>query len=390
MSDLERSRWKLLVGDVRSRLADIADSSVQCVVTSPPYWGLRDYGFDNQLGLESTIEEFVENLVDVFRNVRRVLRDDGTLWLNLGDSYSVGTYSSTSYRRDRARCNLVRPSVATGLKPKDLCGIPWRVAFALQSDGWWLRSAITWCKKSPMPESCRDRPTTATEMIFLLTKNSSYFYDQDVERIKQVTIPHAGGGKKGNDVAMDRGGNGWLDEKNQSKVHDYHPGGRNLWNYWTDLTGGGYAEAHFAVFPESLPTRCIKLGTSERGCCKECHAPWERVVERDRKPTRPARDNVRDETGMANRDYERHVTETWTTGWKPGCDCGISETVPCVVLDCFAGSGTTLKVAVELGRYGLGIELNPDYAKLAEYRLNLRESPIKQHPSLPGQQTLFG
>lgn len=188
-----------IIGNCLDVLPTIEAGSVQCVVTSPPYWGLRDYGVAGQLGLEATPTEFVARMVDVFREVRRVLRDDGTLWLNLGDSYyggnkgnsgplrpgdkqstNIGSWSTR--RRDSGTLSPTRTGGCSDLKVKDLCGIPWRVAFALQADGWYLRSEITWCKRSPMPESVTDRPTSATEKIFLLTKSESYFYDADSVR----------------------------------------------------------------------------------------------------------------------------------------------------------------------------------------------------------------
>lgn len=170
------------LGDCLDVLPTLEAGSVHCCVTSPPYWSLRDYGVDGQLGLEPTPEEYVAKMVEVFREVRRVLRDDGTLWLNLGDSYASGTNDSKSFRHDRAACNVVGRRPSNGLKPKDLVGIPWMVAFALRADGWYLRSDIIWHKPNPMPESCTDRPTKSHEYLFLLTKSPRYFYDADAIR----------------------------------------------------------------------------------------------------------------------------------------------------------------------------------------------------------------
>ena len=169
----------ILQGDVINRLKDIEDNTIQCVVTSPPYWGLRDYGEDNQLGLEETPEEYVNNMVKVFREVNRVLKDDGTLWLNLGDSYSSGGRSTTTNQtlRGDSDYGVTRPKSNKNIKPKDLIGIPWRVAFALQQDGWYLRQDIIWHKPNPMPESVTDRCTKSHEYIFLMSKSANYYYD---------------------------------------------------------------------------------------------------------------------------------------------------------------------------------------------------------------------
>lgn len=189
---------QILVGDCREVLRSLPDESVHCVVTSPPYWGLRDYGVDGQVGLEPDFNSYVANMVDVFREVRRVLRSDGTLWLNLGDSYCStdkwgGGGNGNSGKHTLAADGTVpswavraRKQTQTGLKPKDLCGIPWRVAFALQADGWWLRQDIIWSKRNPMPESVTDRCTKAHEYIFLMTKSPRYFFD--AKAIKEPSV----------------------------------------------------------------------------------------------------------------------------------------------------------------------------------------------------------
>ena len=177
------SAFELLQGDCLQQLATLPAASVQCCVTSPPYWGLRDYGTAGQLGLEATPDEYVANMVAVFREVWRVLRDDGTLWLNLGDSYASGGRSTRDPGQSKLHPaqakGMRRPADGEGIKPKDLVGIPWRVAFALQADGWWLRQDIIWHKPNPMPESVTDRCTKAHEYIFLLTKQAKYYYDAE-------------------------------------------------------------------------------------------------------------------------------------------------------------------------------------------------------------------
>ena len=306
-------------GDVIDRLKDLNDGSVQCVVTSPPYWGLRDYGVDNQLGLEETPEEFVENLVKVFREVRRVLKNDGTVWLNLGDSYSgsgKGTAGNLGKKyNERHLEHKTGGIIPKGLKPKDLVGIPWRVAFALQSDGWYLRQDIKWHKPNPMPESVTDRCTKAHEYIFLLSKSAKYFYDADAisEKAKYYNITgmdatgykdaYSFNGKHKN--LMDRGQNihSMHVKRSKGEGEPDTEGKRNKRSVWK-INTKPYKEAHFATFPEELPTLCIKAGSKKED----------------------------------------------------------------VVLDPFFGSGTTGWVAQRLGRAWIGIELNPEYIKIAEKR----------------------
>lgn len=364
----------VLEGDVRAKLREIPEKSVQTCVTSPPYWGLRDYGHDGQIGHEETPDAYVGELVSVFREVHRVLRDDGTLWLNLGDSYFVkNPAGNKSFQVDQGYPEYTKGSGRNKqglLKYKDLVGIPWMVAFALRSDGWYLRSDIIWHKPNVMPESVTDRPTKAHEYVFLLTKSERYFYDNvgvrepssqpDRERADRV-----GGNKYGAGVKHSDGGifTGSVT--------------RNRRTVWA-INPKPYKGAHFAIFPEELPETCIKAGTSEKGCCPACGAPWKRVVEK----------GVRDDNGVANGVApENHAGGTRgkdptrgggnvlasvprvVLGIAPSCECPPSEPVPCIVLDPFAGSGTTLAVAKYLRRDYVGVELNPEYLKLIEERL---------------------
>ena len=354
------SGYRLLVGDCREMLRTLPDESVHCVVTSPPYWGLRDYGVDGQLGLEETPEEYVANMVEVFREVRRVLRSDGTLWLNLGDSYAVGGMSNPSGKstlgggKDRGASNYQISRRTEGLKPKDLVGIPWRVAFALQADGWYLRSDIIWAKPNPMPESVQDRPTKAHEYVFLMSKSERYYYDY--EAIKEEARP--GSRRFGGSPTYAAGDRNDAGRRDHSGIQ-----WRNCRSVWT-VTPKPYSGAHFAAFPPELAERCILAGTSARGCCPECGAPWERVVERPAEPE-----------GLPNRGSGQKLQD-WlnanpphTIGWRPTCDCEPREPVPCTVLDPFAGSGTTGMVATGHGRYAVLIELNPYYAELIRERI---------------------
>jgi len=304
---------RILQGDCVESLRTLPDASVHCCVTSPPYWGLRDYGHAGQIGLESTPEAYVARMVEVFREVRRVLRDDGSCWVNLGDTYAntpVGKFngggfvdgSAKSGGRDMsgvATSGAVNKWKASGLKQKDLVGIPWRVAFALQADGWWLRQDIIWHKPNPMPESVRDRCTKAHEYVFLLTKSERYYYDADAVSEAATRAGGVAGGKKY------RSGE-WHPTK---QAHSDSLAGqvaatRNRRSVWT-VTTKPYSGAHFAVMPAALVEPCILAGCPEGG----------------------------------------------------------------TVLDPFAGSGTTLAVAAELGRSGIGCELNPEYIELASQRI---------------------
>jgi DNA modification methylase len=248
----------ILLGDARTRLADIPDQSVQCVITSPPYWGLRDYGTTNQIGLEQTPSDYVREMVTVFDAVWRVLKDDGVLWLNLGDSYAGNT--SRASTNGRAGFGTEREGVFTktgdGIKPKDLVGVPWRVAFALQEAGWYLRQDIIWHKPNPMPESVSDRCTKAHEYLFLLSKSSRYFFDNKAIAEDAVTsnTGHRFGGSKYGDSE---------DEFHRTKGETYTATGkRNKRDVWTIPTKP-FKGAHFAVMPEALVQPCVLASSTE-------------------------------------------------------------------------------------------------------------------------------
>lgn len=306
---------KIINADVLDGLRSLPDESVHCVVTSPPYWGLRDYGVEGQIGLEKTPAEFVARLVEVFREVRRVLRKDGVCFVNLGDSYCStapgtmgdklnkrGILSGVSDRRAEGSRKM-RPLTPTGLKPKDLIGIPWRVALALQDDGWWLRQDIIWSKPNPMPESVTDRCTKAHEYIFHLSKNERYFWDHDAIKEKAVSDHPSGNGFKRDARLSYQNAFG---EARGNPMQWKDVGGyrnkRSVWNIATEP----FAEAHFATFPPELPEICIKAGCPKGG----------------------------------------------------------------TVLDPFGGAGTTGLVADRLQRDAILIELNPEYAAMAEQRVN--------------------
>lgn len=312
----EKTTVKIVHGNCLSTLPLFPPQSVQCCVTSPPYWGLRDYGHASQIGQEPTPEGFIESLVTVFREVRRVLADDGTLWLNLGDSYcsqggshdgrsdnNPGVGAARVWRNGIGRADGVvdergqrnrNGNTVKNLKSKDLVGVPWRVALALQADGWFLRSDIIWYKPNPMPESVTDRPTKSHEYLFLMSKSRKYYYD--AEAIAEP-VSSTGGGNFSREYADAQPGHGAM----QLERPDYQS--RNKRSVWTVPTAH-YTQAHFATFPPNLIKPCILAGT------------------------------------------------------KPGD----------TVLDPFAGSGTTGMVAIELGRRATLIELNPDYVKLCHRR----------------------
>ena len=339
-----------------ARHLPLADESVQCCVTSPPYWGLRSYhGGEDMIGLEPTFDEHMANLVDVFREVRRVLRKDGTVWLNYGDAYAANRGYQVSDNKHKDVGNTRGSLVPSGLKPKDLMMMPARVAMALQADGWWLRSEIIWHKPNPMPESVTDRPTNAHEKVFLLTKSAKYFYDAEAVRPAGTSnYFHTTGNKAG----------GNSDRKDGFEGNKPAYGGANLRNVWTIPTQGVSA-AHFATFPERLVEPCILAGTSAEGACAKCGAPWARKVEKElirgtnSRPS-PVHDietndqgNTRASHGHTGGGARNEVT---TLGWRPTCECEAPK-VPCVVLDPFVGSGTVCRVATRLNRRGIGCDL---------------------------------
>lgn len=383
--------WEIQEGHILDRLRDMPEGSVQTVITSPPYWGLRDYGVDGQLGLEETPAKFITAMVEVFTEVHRVLRDDGTLWLNIGDSYArgAGHRKGNFGREPQAHGFRDTRKTPAGLKDKDLVGIPWMLAFALRAEGWYLRRDIIWSKPNPMPESVTDRPTTAHEYIFLLTKKSRYFYDQEaINEPAEYSGPNGAqhspygqgftrrseaiGHHKARPGIDTRGGNQGTDEG-----IPFNPLSRNKRSVWTIATRP-FPDAHFATFPPELVAPCVLAGTPIQSC-SECGAPWHRIVDRvptgktqkaaDGWDTSKRAHGSRHQDGRSKGDPGIPVLASITTGWEPTCECGDNLTAPAVVLDPFAGAGTTLLVAEQLGRDSIGIELNPEYADMAKSRI---------------------
>ena len=371
---------EIICGDALTELGKLPDGCVDTCVTSPPYWGLRDYGVEGQLGLETTPDEYVAKMVAIFREVKRVLKPEGTLFLNLGDSYysSGGAHkndvnpgiSKSYFRGGVPRANAC--GTHQTLKPKDLVGIPWRVAFALQADGWWLRQDIIWHKPNPMPESVTDRCTKAHEYVFMLSKSARYYFDGAA-----IAEPSAGNPAPTWEErkAMGEGNRRGFAQNAPSGCHRVGGGAtRNKRDVWTIATHP-YPEAHFATFPPELPRLCILAGTSERGACPECGAPRRRIVER-KSGMEGAHGGLRKRADAPGAEVSETsvfrtgtIAETTTTGWEPTCECGREDTEPCLVLDPFMGAGTTGLVAKRLGRDYLGIELNPEYAAMAERRI---------------------
>ena len=379
------------IGDCREKLKELPNNFFHTVITSPPYWGLRDYGTgkwtggdpncshiagksrndadrefgtketltvqyrdvckdcgavrqDNQIGMEPSPEEYVRKIVRTFQEVKRVLRPDGTLWLNLGDSYSSGGRTSTTNQSVRGDKDygVTRPPVSSSIKPKDLVGIPWRVALALQEDGWYLRQDIIWHKPNPMPESVKDRCTKAHEYIFLLSKSEKYYYDSHAIKEKSVDC---------------------LSNK------------RSVWT----VPVKPYNEAHFAVFPTNLIEPAILAGCPPK-ICLECGTPYEREMVTVEVPDRETRDNMvgvipkRDKTSRMNsKDMKPLIQED--RGFTKNCSCSGSQTSAGRVLDPFGGSGTTALVADRNGRDATIIELNEKYVDIAETRLG-GETPL--------------
>ena len=376
----------IIQGDALTRLRELPSESVDCCITSPPYYGLRDYGVEGQIGLEESPEAYVSKLVEVFREVRRVLKKEGTLWLNLGDSFASGkgtcfnpgggSSSLGKSRKEAGAHPLDRGNIsdlrASGLKPKDLIGIPWSVAFALRADGWWLRSDIIWHKPNCMPESCKDRPTKSHEYMFLLSKSKKYYYDAEV--ISEDAINTKMPGKNMRDTretyGPQNGGNSGLRDLKQRYKNGDWPTKRNKRTVWTVATKP-FAEAHFATFPPALIEPCILAGTSEKGYCPKCGKPWIRQVEHKNMVIRKT-DRMAD-LGEFGRTQSSGTMlsppATKTIGWLPSCQCGDLKPVPGIILDPFFGAGTTGLVAKKLGRCFIGIELNEAYIGMAQKRV---------------------
>ncbi|MGA9839411.1 MAG: site-specific DNA-methyltransferase [Thermoplasmata archaeon] len=440
---LKSLRPTIRQGHVIDVLRTLPAESVHCVVTSPPYWGLRTYGTEPQvwggsveclhrwstvlvpsgngqtthpmvaetlnrasatrsprlsesctdcgawrgeLGLEPTPDLYVDHLADVLDEVWRVLRAEGSLWLNLGDTYCTHPAGLTGPRRWKCSRLRIRDHTGAeqagsidkrspGLKEKDLVGIPWKVAFELQRRGWYLRSDIVWAKRNPMPEPVRDRPTRSHEYVFQLTKSRRYFYDAQAVReplheSSLRRLRHHVPNPRDNPRYTSKHQTG--DFRRFPMLTNTDPKGRNLRSVWQIATQP-YPGAHFATFPEALAEVCIRAGTSERGACATCGTPWfHKVVARgggighDWFPDKSLA--VGRGQGIAVRGIHDGTYRRVDLGFRRACACATRETAPCLVLDPFVGSGTVLAVARRLGRSSIGVDLNPEYAVLARER----------------------
>ncbi len=407
--------YQLLQGDNREALKALPDQSVHCIVTSPPYFGLRDYGVDGQIGLEETPAAYVAELVTVFRECWRVLRDDGTLWCNLGDSYAG---SGKGGQSDDKRSENWQPVYGNkgktyGLKPKDLIGIPWRVAFALQDDGWYLRSDIIWHKPNPMPESVTDRPTKAHEYIFLLTKSQRYYYDS--EAVKEPAVKGAAGSefhtgktgihqlgrsstkprskadsfkREGSKREQTIPGQGYGTHRPDREESDYDLETRNRRSVWTVPTSP-YPGAHFATFPPALIEPCVLAGTSAHGVCSECGAPWERIVERGERLTIP-----RLIEGREGENTKMNGPSGWnsykTTGFAPTCTCnleGINYAADDMeIIETPTGERVADDPTMQTGRKGLNRPRGENEGRRPitryeqrQYAMQLRNSDYREH-----------
>lgn len=408
-------------GDAAETLREMPESSVHTCVTSPPYYGQRDYDVDGQIGLEETLDEYIAEIVEVGEALRRVLRDDGTWWLNLGDKYAnkptgsqpEGKWSRPS--RDQSEEAREQIGIPDGFREKQKMLVPHRVAIRLQDSGWVLRNTVIWNKSNAMPEAVKDRCPTSHEYIFLLTPKPQYYSDFDA-----IRKPHKEKSLRRRERADTER---WGEEKTGQTEHtgfagdDLHPAGKIPRDVW-EMPVASCGEAHFAAFPEQLPRRCIKA-TCPKKVCAECGQPYERRTETvniwerdpsevDRPQTKRALELAEEhgltdehfeaarDVGIGNLDgsegnpYERVddrteklaieaaevlgsyyrealLSETKNTDeWKQACDCDTDETEPGIVIDPFAGRGTTLSVAKEQDRRFVGIELNPEYVALCE------------------------
>jgi site-specific DNA-methyltransferase (adenine-specific) len=387
-----------------ARQIPLADGSVNCIVTSPPYYGLRNYQVDEQIGLEQTPQEYIDNLVQVFRECWRILRDDGTVWLNLGDSYNGSGGAGGDYIEGGLKEGQPKypGRHINNLKPKDLIGIPWMVAFALRDDGWYLRQDIIWAKAcsgnirkgSAMPESVTDRFQKSHEYIFLLSKSPRYYFDNEAVKEKCVTpddMQVAKRNKSEHKGQRDPGGRrqttAGFDKIN--KVYEFG-NRRSVWF----VNPKPYKGAHFATYPPELIEPCILAGCPQQVCSK-CGAPYKRVAtivgEQITESMRIAGcDNNGHYSGNTTKDYKsakaqnasdtkRRILESMSKvkeyNWQPTCNCG-AEPISGIVFDPFVGSGTTVAVANRLGRRGIGVDLSYNYLQLAQERVGKVQLPL--------------
>jgi DNA modification methylase len=379
--------YQLINSDVIEGLRRLPESSIHCVVTSVPYLWQRDYGVDGQIGLEANAEEYILKLISVFAEVRRVMREDATLWVNIADSYANDSkWGGRSGNRNTSsdKGGYQRKKRRSGMPSKCLMAIPARFQVAMIDAGWICRNEIIWQKPTARPECVEDRCTRDHEQLFLFTKSPAYYFD--MEAVKQPASPKSVTVKtspvKGN-------GNGSAGERlsvYQDTHGRYYVEERNLRTVWS-IVAEPSDDQHYAAFPSALPELCIGAGTSEYGCCIECGAPWRRVLEKVKGDPKSFKgssftggkaSNAATSYGVANgRDHSvgqgPRTIRIETKGWKPSCKCNEwYRQTPCIVLDPFCGKSTTGVAALRLGRYFYGIDLNPSYIEMSDR--NLREA----------------
>jgi len=361
-------RDRVLYGDALVKLRELPDECVHMCVTSPPYYKLRDFHHDDQVGLEHTPDLYVERLVDIFREVRRVLRRDGTFWLDIGDSYA-GTGECGRQRLTPAhnRQTGLSPKLATrglpsGVKTGDLYGIPWMVARALRDDGWWLRAENIWDKVTGLPESVGNRTTRGHEQVFQFAKSQKYFFDAFAISEPATSV----------EARLQDAAEGFVARRNR----------RSVWRLGPDH----YYGSHTAPFPRELAEICIRAGSSERGACATCGSPVARVTE---KLTFGKARSATKYTPLSNAESAARSRQAWRAsrmechtairevGWRATCDCRDPRTLPSIILDPFAGSGTTLQVARWLGRHFIGVELNQAYEADIQGRLQVADFRVR-------------
>jgi len=394
MGKLDRATF--FHGDAKKQLKNLESNSIHCVITSPPYFGLRDYHADGQIGLEESLNQYINNLCDVLDEVHRVLHPSGTLWLNIGDSYAGSGGPGGDFRDGKGGDTYKRQYNRNpdALKKKDLCMVPSRVAMELQSRGWWLRSEIVWAKAvsfceghtgSCMPESAEDRPTNSHEKLFLLSKSKDYFYDgeavsqpiEDMSRVGEVR-GDTGHSRRDTDMA-NRIGEGSGVMKPTKKLRD-------VWTFNPAIFTG----AHFATYPEGLIEPCVQAGTPEKGVCSECHAPYKRKTETVSRQVGGGASSIPEDSrgayterqGDSQHDREGLTeSQSQTVGWEPTCDCD-AEAERATVLDPFSGAATTGIVALKYGRKYIGIDVNEDYNDMAKER-------IREHSDVPAHHDFW-
>lgn len=416
--------WHVECSDVIPALQRMPDGCVQTCVTSPPYFALRSYlpkdhpDKDKELGLEQSPDCFgwatknrcgrcyVCKMTAVFGEVRRVLRDDGTFWLNIAGSYN-GSGSVGGVGKQHTNSGAVaRTDSRAGFlnwKQKDYINVPALLAESLRVDGWYLRSEMTLFKIAPMPESTRDRPTRATEKLYLFSKSPKYFYDREAELVPSSPVT----------LQRDRYSRitETADHEQYAVSYDHetpsNPGGRNLWDWWDDewvedtpdplweWRPEGSDIRHYAMFPRWLPARCLSLGTSQKGCCPGCGAPWRRLIEVEKTGRAitgsQLQDGLHERSSALSLAQKRQAYRAIglenpppqkTVGWQQSCQCLPCQPVPCVTMDCFSGAGTTGFVARQQGHRFIGIELKPEYAEVSRKRIG-GVNPLLDSASTP-------